>query len=166
MATGRHYTQDQVDSLYEYCSKRYYYSGGHLHRNSNHTTVSASKKGYRTISIEVEGFPQQMGLHRIVYLLNHRSLPLIVDHIDRDHTNNDISNLRAASSGLNMYNREMTPLNTTGFTGIYLNKRVNCERYVARFQHKHLGSFPTAEEAHAAYCAAAQVVYGVNHNGS
>jgi hypothetical protein len=101
-------------------------------------------------------------LHRLAWFYHYGAWPLQdIDHIDRDRTNNAIHNLRLASKAEQSFNRG-SPGNATGMRGV---EPVNDgARFVARIRVRgsrvYLGCFATAEEAHAAYCKAAQELHG------
>jgi hypothetical protein len=82
-----------------------------------------------------------------------------IDHEDTDGANNRITNLRKATNGQNRANS--TPSCESGMKGAY---RLPSGRYQASITVNenpiYLGSFDTAEEAHAAYMAAANVHFG------
>lgn len=77
-----------------------------------------------------------------------------IDHIDRDKTNNRISNLRDVDKSENQQNKIAAQRNSrTGFLGVhYCRKR---ENFVAKIminkKRFHIGYFKTAEEASQAY---------------
>lgn len=52
------------------------------------------------------------------FILNHDGRELVVDHIDRDMTNNQRSNLRLVTQSENMLNTKLRSDNTTGHKGI------------------------------------------------
>jgi HNH endonuclease/AP2 domain len=54
----------------------------------------------------------------------------LTDHIDGDTLNNRLSNLRPATHAQNMLNRKLGKNNTSGYKGVYWNKRHT--RWVAR----------------------------------
>lgn len=95
--------------------------------------------------------------HRLAWLYVTGAWPIaLVDHRDLDGENNRWSNLREADKSQNGANTGAPRTNKTGFKGV--------SRLKARFRANikidgrqcWLGSFVTAEEAHAAYCAAAK----------
>lgn len=83
-----------------------------------------------------------------------------VDHIDGDTMNNSRSNLRVCSKHENARNRKVNCTSTTGIKGVTPNGK----RFQARISlfgvRRHLGLFDTAEEAGAAYRAAAAKLHG------
>lgn len=101
--------------------------------------------------------------HRLAWLYMTGSWPTAeVDHKDTNGLNNKWENLRSASKVQNGANRGANCNNKTGFKGVSRNKRTG--RYRATIQAggkwRWLGSFDTAEQAHAAYCAAAALSAG------
>jgi hypothetical protein len=80
-----------------------------------------------------------------------------IDHWDTNTSNNRWGNLREATSSQNKMNRPNRSDNTSGYKGVWWEKRRS--KWVADImvdsKRRHLGYFPTAEAAHAAYCEAA-----------
>ncbi len=74
-----------------------------------------------------------------------------IDHIDRKPSNNQRSNLRAASIRLQNINKDMQVNNTSGYTGVYFNPSCSNNPWVAyisvKYRRIHLGCFPTKEKA-------------------
>lgn len=101
--------------------------------------------------------------HRLVRFLFDGEWPSgDVDHWDRDTSNNREWNLRHATRGQNLTNAKKPKHNTSGFKGVSWHSRSHrwrAEISVNR-ERRHLGLFDTAEEAHAAYFAAARELRG------
>ena len=73
--------------------------------------------------------------HRIVYVLHHMQIDtsLVVDHIDRDRTNNSIDNLRAITQKANTMNIDLKSTNSSGTNGVmYDLKRNRFRAYITR----------------------------------
>jgi hypothetical protein len=85
-----------------------------------------------------------------------------VDHKNRNTLDNRRENLRAATVTENHCNSCLYRNSGTGFKGVSFDKRR--QKFYARVamdgSRKHLGHFPTAEAAHAVYCAAAKELHG------
>lgn len=101
--------------------------------------------------------------HRLAWLYMTGDWPVaLVDHINCDPYDNRWTNLRQATQAENLRNRTKTRANTTGFKGVSLCRDTG--RYVAyikyNYKTKYLGRYDTAQEAHAAYCAAASEIHG------
>lgn len=59
-----------------------------------------------------------MPLHRVIFLYHHGWLPEIVDHIDRDSSNNLIENLRPADKSKNSMNSRTRRDSSTGVRNV------------------------------------------------
>jgi hypothetical protein len=95
-------------------------------------------------------------LHRVI--LGY-SGPDEVDHINGDRTDNRKANLRVASKLTNQYNRKRWK---PGLKGAYArgSRWVSAIKLPGDKQQTYLGTFDTAEAAHAAYVAAANEHFG------
>lgn len=79
----------------------------------------------------------QYKTHRIVYCLHTQcdlSPELLIDHIDRNKSNNKQSNLRATTSQHNSQNRSISKRNTTGTPGIKFHINGGYEYFTAYWQ--------------------------------
>lgn len=98
-------------------------------------------------------------LHRLIML---PGPGLVVDHINGDRSDNRRENLRVCTRQQNMYNQQPRQGTSTPYKGVQLKD--DGKRYKAYIkQHGrmlHLGYFPTAEEAAAAYDEAAHRLFG------
>jgi hypothetical protein len=126
-----------------------------------------SKRGRRPIShrkycqIRIDGRPYL--IHRLAWIYMHGSIPfgMEVDHKNRDTTDTRIENLRLATSSQNRANRIINNSSKSGLKGAHSGRRGGyCARITCQGKVHHLGSFQTAEEAHAAYVEAAQRLFG------
>ena len=112
---------------------------------SNHynkiMTPTFHNTGYYVIDLTKDGVEKQTTIHRLLaiqYLPNPNNLKM-VDHIDRNKTNNCLENLRWASYRTNNLNMGKTP--KSGHQNIYIdsyecavvNICVNGKRYNKRF---------------------------------
>lgn len=92
-------------------------------------------------------------LHRLIYEWHtQKPCPPLIDHLDRDHTNNRIENLRPASKSLNAHNSTFV-CGAVPIRGVSFDKRRN--KFVAYLKtngkRKFLGYFKTKETAGEAY---------------
>lgn len=99
--------------------------------------------------------------HRLAYILQGLSLPDQIDHRDGNRSNNRWSNLRDCSNTQNGYNRKGTSKQGRK-KGAFYNSAKDQWYSMIRYdgERKYLGSFPSEEEAHAAYCKAAHRFHG------
>lgn len=101
--------------------------------------------------------------HRLAWLWMTGEWPANeIDHKGGDGSDNRFDEIRPATSSQNKMNRKLIVSNTSGLKGAFLDKRDG--RWYSRIsvngELTHLGRFETAEEAHAAYAAAARQAYG------
>lgn len=148
-----------ADQLREYLD--YDPATGEFRRNNPKQRVlgSVTKKGY--VRITLQG--QHMRAHRLAFLYMEGRWPKdLMDHINGDRSDNRWENLREANCCQNSRNRKLDCQNTTGFKGVVFCCRN--KKYRSRIKingvRKELGWFKTPEEAHAAYCQAAQEYHG------
>ena len=78
------------------------------------------------------------------------------EHCDLDRSNDRPSNLREATRSQNMANTAAHVDNQCGVKGVQRAKKRWRARICVNGQHRELGSFPTINEASAAYAKAAQ----------
>lgn len=85
-----------------------------------------------------------------------------IDHVNCAKADDRWANLRAATRSENLGNCPLRRDNTTGFKGVTFDKQSGKYQAQIRFQHRSrtIGRFDTAEQAHAAYMAAATAAFG------
>ena len=115
-------------------------------------------QGYRQIKVQSRLYQA----HRLAWLYVYGEWPkLNIDHINRNRSDNRISNLRDVSQKQNGQNAGKPSSNTSGHTGIYWHKRDS--KWVAQIRHSykliHLGCFTDREEAIAARKAAEKLYW-------
>lgn len=100
--------------------------------------------------------------HRLAWFYLYGVWPEEIDHINGDKLDNRISNLRASTRSENAKNFPVTKKNTSGYKGVSWHKQR--KRWVASIKVNgkkiDLGRYKTPEEAHAAYCEAANKHHG------
>lgn len=98
--------------------------------------------------------------HRLAWLYMTGEWPrCTIDHINLEPADNRWVNLREATYSQNNNNRGLTMRNKSGFKGVSRNL-MNSDKWIAHIKNRYLGSFNTAEEAHEAYCKAAEEEFG------
>lgn len=140
---------DDAVLLRKVCFERFYYKDGHLyykeHSPMRDEKVGNLSHGYYTCNIDKVSYLN----HRLIYLMFYGELPELLDHVDRDSTNNRIENIRSANKKINSINRNLQSNNKSGYKGISWNKNSNkWEIYITvDNKRKALGLKPTIEEA-------------------
>lgn len=115
--------------------------------------------GYPSIMIDGRNYFS----HRLAWLYTTGDWPPgQIDHHDMDKTNNRWVNLRIATRSQNGANRRALRVNTSGFKGVCWDSMTsNWKAQISvRGKNIHLGRYYTQQEAHAAYCRAAQEYFG------
>lgn len=118
------------------------------------------KTGQISITVTWEGFEYRILAHRLAWFFEHGVWPdVILDHKDRNPSNNSIKNLREANFSDNGGNSSFKP-NLSGFNGVHIfdgrfavHVRKNRKQY-------HIGYYPDAITAARAYDTAAVSAFG------
>jgi hypothetical protein len=102
--------------------------------------------------------------HRVIWKLETgNEPPPNIDHKNRDGCDNRFDNLRPATQTNQNCNRERMRNNCSGYTGVSFSRnKWRAVIYLNKVQH-HLGYFPTATEAAAAYSEMARKLHGEFH---
>lgn len=107
-----------------------------------HNTMSKNRTYY--IKIEIDNI--RVYAHRLAWFIVNGSISdkMLIDHIDKDGTNNKIENLRLVTPSENNRNVDIKSNNTTGVKGITINRHGN---YSISIDGKHKATTKTLEEA-------------------
>jgi hypothetical protein len=98
---------------------------------------------------------------RLAWLFSYGEWPSMeVDHIDRDPTNDRLSNLRLANRSENSTNRVGWHKKVPCPRGVYKAPAGWVAQICKNTKSKYLGTFQTIEEAHRAYLQAAKGIHG------
>jgi len=75
--------------------------------------------------VKVDGVDTEA--HRVIWEMFHGPIPdgMVVDHENRDASDNLISNLRIVTQAVNTRNRRMSKRNVSGHTGVFHNEKRN-----------------------------------------
>ena len=122
-----------------------------------------TQQGYIKLCVSFNGVPHGILAHVAAWGIVHGTFPVgIMDHIDLNRSNNRITNLREASPQESAQNRGKQCNNTSGFKGVYWHKHSKKYRACIGVGRKQiaLGYFLNPSDAHAAYCEAADLIYG------
>lgn len=159
-------TQEYVKSIFDYDP----ITGVVQHRTKKCKAQIGDRAGSvsKTRSRYLRVFGKKELEHRIIWLYMYGALPFgEIDHINHDRTDNRLCNLREVTHHVNMQNKPQYVNNSTGTTGVSIDKR--CGKYRAYLsingKPKALGYFDTYEAAVATRNAAViqESGYHANH---
>ena len=117
-------------------------------------------RGYVTISVK----GVRVYAHRLAWFLTHGEFVALVDHINRDPSDNRISNLRPATMSQNARNSRLYSTNKSGVKGVWMESKCPGSWRVAIINLAGkaigLGSYKSFETAVAVRKAAEALIYG------
>lgn len=133
--------------------------GGRTRAGSIAGCRTSHSKGYPVVSL----FGRTYVAHRLAWFIYYGKWPMRqLDHVDNDPANFKIANLREVDDSQNRMNTSRYRNNTSGYKGVYFNKRDRkwAASICARGKSTFLGYFDTPEAASEAYRAAAPLIHG------
>ena len=161
----REITAAEVRALFDYNAE-----DGHLRwrvprRGQRLGAVAGSVglNGYRRISFWDDGQEKNICClaHRLVWLWVHGEWPsTMMDHINMNKDDNRLVNLRLATMSQNKSNQRIRKDSKTGFKGVLAKGSGWSARIQKDGVTHYLGTYPTPEQAHLAYCNAAKTFHG------
>lgn len=151
-------TQSKCLQLFEYKDGSLFWRNDRSRIRAGDKAGCLDKKGY--VQVKIDGKPYKA--HRVIFLLINGFLPDVIDHIDGNPANNRIENLRACTQQQNVFNAGTRSTNTSGYTGVYWDRKNNKWRAAIRVsgRMKVLGRFDSIESAIAARTQAAKAMHG------
>lgn len=126
-------------------------------RKAKRGTIAGTAHGGGYFKISIDG--SDYYAHRLAWLYTYGYMPEnIVDHIDRDPSNNRMNNLREVSVSCNTRNAKIYSTNKSGITGVNWYKNGNKWRAQIKTIHKDtcIGLYDDFSEAVCARLAAEQ----------
>ncbi len=129
---------------------------------------SLNRGGYLQIVLCKNSKLKTLPVHRLtaIAFIPNPENKINIDHIDNNRLNNNVDNLRWATTQENAWNRQITCKNKSGVKGISFDKRYQKwrSRMTIDGHDIHLGYFETIEEATEARQLKANQVFGVFTN--
>lgn len=134
--------------MIDWLNERYTATKDGIYRKDGSRAGTLRPDGYRAITV-MKPAKKSILEHRAVWLMHYGYMPTELDHIDRNKSNNSISNLREVTSSENKLNRPLQKNNKIGIAGVYYHRTSG--KYRAEIKRdnktKSLGYFSTVEEA-------------------
>lgn len=154
-------TVDRLRVLFSYDPETGKFVRNHKGKTGSPVSDLPNKGGY--LRVRVDG-PHYYA-HRLAWLYVNGAWPKRhIDHINGDRSDNRIANLREATPAENHQNRALSRKNSSGFTGVFFDKRR--KKWIASIgvnrRSKFLGSYSSPEEAAEAYAKAKAKIHRFN----
>lgn len=133
---------------------------GHLTWRAEWAPGTKSFYAVRSLPRDADGNNKNERMHRMILGLTDSRIK--ADHINHDTLDNQRHNLRPCTQAQNGANRKNQANNTSGFRGVYWNKRSNKWQAQLRFKGKRmsLGYYHTLADAADAYAAGNKKYFG------
>lgn len=117
--------------------------------------------GYLSMGVTIDGRLFTMKYHRAIWLWHHGYLPEMLDHINRNRTDNRIENLRPCTRSQNFANMQAHKFKHHGLPkGVHKNSSGFCARITHNRKNHYLGQFKNPEDAGRAYDDKAKELFG------
>lgn len=122
----------------------------------------AGFRWYHGYAGRIYGHIKSRFLHKVIAKRAGIDCSNTIVHVDRNRLNNQRSNLKAATWSQTQGTRHLNKNNTSGYKGVFWRKDRKrwCAEIHAHGKNRHLGHYDTPEEAHVAYCHAAEEYFG------
>lgn len=149
--------KDALNSMFDYKEGVLYWKNPSKKSLAGKPAGCNSGHGY--IKIQING--TQYYAHRIIYCMHHGYWPIVVDHKDRDTSNNRIENLRAANPSTNGMNSTFVK-STCGVRNVSFHRKRNKYGVYLKVdgKGKFFGNFDSLDDAANAAKVARETVYG------
>ena len=139
------FTKQDLHDLFRYENGKLFWKTINSGRRIDVEAGWLDKLGYRYIGLGRKTYRS----YHLIYMMFYGYLPKLIDHIDGNPLNNQVENLREASSLQNSWNQKKRCTNTSGVKGISWSKKNS--RWVARcminYKSHFVGSFESIDSA-------------------
>lgn len=157
-------TQELAHELFEYRNGELYWKIKSCRRDpiGSKAGYFDLSRGYTTIHYQRKRYY----LHRLIFLMHHGFLPVEIDHIDTDRTNNKIENLRVCSRSQNGSNRPAQSNSKSGIKNVSWSKVRNKWTVFIKSNNKqkNIGGFDDLELAELVSIMAREKYHGMYAN--
>lgn len=87
-------------------------------RRTDKPIGSLNQDGYKRTRLKINDVTRDYTIHRLVWWLHNNEWPDIIDHVNRDRSDNRIENLRTANGRENSQNCNPRKRNQSGYVGV------------------------------------------------
>jgi hypothetical protein len=114
-------TQEFLHKMYEYRNGVLYKKPQSKRSKKDLIAGTIRNDGYIRVSINYKLYYA----HRLIYMMFYGEMPIQIDHIDGNPSNNCIENLRLANTTQNSFNKTMFITNKSGHKNVHWHKQAN-----------------------------------------
>ena len=140
--------QQRYLELFDYADGKLYWRQDRASQKCKGKVAGAlNNDGYSKVRVRELG--GSIGVHRVIYCMQHGYMPDFIDHINGNRDDNRIENLRAVTQQQNSYNGKIRTHNTSGSKNVSWNKRLQKwgVSITVNYKRKFLGLFEDLELA-------------------
>ena len=139
--------QESYLKLFEYYDGKIYWRESRGSQKCKGKMAGTLTQGYLKVRVRELGGP--VGVHRIIFCMQHGYMPEFIDHINGVRDDNRIENLRAVTKAENNLNCKTYASNTSGSKNVSWNKKLNKwgVSISANYKRKFIGLFEDLELA-------------------
>lgn len=153
-------TQETIQYLFEYKSGFLYWKNTTNPLKIKNGTLAGSPSDENRIKIQIS--KRKYSASRLIFLYHHGYLPIMVDHINRDVTDDRIENLRECNYLQNNRNRTSARYSSSKYLGVSLHSNKRAWEAAVSINNKrtYIGYFNSEQAAALAYNKSAIRLYG------
>lgn len=167
--TPDHVTAEHLRKILDYCTETGVFRRKTVAKGGIGSVAGSLRgDGYIRIGVTCNGVFKSYAAHRLAWLYVHGVMPdCIIDHIDRNRTNNSIGNLRLSDCSENAINTSKKKIaGSSKWAVVSFHKVRGMWRATIRRKGKlhHIGHFKTEDDAAQAYMICAEINAIVRNN--
>jgi len=138
-------TKERLHELFEYRDGNLFWKIAVAGMPIGRKAGNMRPDGYIQLTVDKKNYRG----HRLIFMLHHGYMPVYIDHINGNRSDNRIENLRDATSNENNQNSTIRKDNKSGVKGVYFNKNANKWAAQIRVDKRinHLGYFTDLDVA-------------------
>jgi hypothetical protein len=141
-------SQDQIRKAFFYKDGELLWKKKTTRKPVGSKAGTVEKDGY----VRIRFMGRKVYAHRLIWIFHHGACPDLIDHIDRDKSNNRIENLRAATKSQNALNSKIPKTSlTTGVRGVHAVGDKFVARVIVDGRRQYLGMYEDIDSARLAY---------------
>lgn len=119
-ASGKLFFKMRTDDMFTATAGRSAHHQCNLFNSKHGGKEAGNKNSEGYICVKFQG--RTLKVHRIIWKIVYGDEPDCIDHINRNPSDNSLSNLRAVSQSVNSQNKRVQSNNSSGVPGVYFSE--------------------------------------------